>query len=106
MIKKKVAKQIYSKYVKTEYEIWKLKQIKSYLKILLSLIKLEITIFLTSFENKTLSEELQDYKVKSVKGLQDYIYLEGKGYKITREEGLQKSFWGRRRGRAILDLKL
>ena len=49
-----------------------------------------------------MSEELQDYKVKSVKGLQDYICLEGKGYKITREEGLQKSFWGR--GRAILDL--
>ena len=41
---------------------------------------------------KTLSEELQDYKVKYVKGLQDYICLEGKGYKITREEGLQKSF--------------
>ena len=41
---------------------------------------------------KTLSGELQDYKVKSIKGLQDYICLEGKGYKIIREEGLQKSF--------------
>ena len=40
---------------------------------------------------KTLSEELQDYKVKFVKGLQDYICLEGKGYKIAREEGLK--FW-------------
>ena len=50
-----------------------------------------------------MSEELQDYKGKSVKGLQDYICLEGKGYKITRGEGLQESFW--RRGRAILDLK-
>ena len=53
---------------------------------------------------KTLSEELQDYKVKSVRGLQDYIYLKGKGYKITREEGLQKSFWGK--GRAIFKLDL
>ena len=53
---------------------------------------------------KTLSEELQDYKVKSVRRLQDYICLKGKGYKITREEGLQKSFWGK--GIAILDLKL
>ena len=53
---------------------------------------------------KTLSKELQDYKVKSVKGLQDYICLEGKGYNITGEEWLQKSFW--EKGRAILDLKL
>ena len=40
-----------------------------------------------------LSKELQDYKVKFVfetEGLQDSA--EGKGYKITREEGLQKSF--------------
>ena len=28
-----------------------------------------------ALKNKTLSEELQDYKVKSVKGLQDYICL-------------------------------
>ena len=55
-----------------------------------------------ALKNKTLSEELQDYKVKSVKGLQDYICLEGKGYKITRGEGLQESFWGK--GRAILEL--
>ena len=41
---------------------------------------------------KTLSEELQDYKIKSVRGLQDYICLKGKGYKITRDEGLQMSF--------------
>ena len=47
-------------------------------------------------------EELQDYKVKFVKGLQDYICLEGKGYKITRKEGLQESFW--ERGWAMLDL--
>ena len=40
---------------------------------------------------KTLSEELQDYKVKYVKGLQDYICLEGKGYKITKEEKDYKS---------------
>ena len=63
------------------------------MKILLSWIKLENKLsFLQALKIKTLSEELQDYKVKSVKGLQDYICLEGKGYKITREKGLQKSF--------------
>ena len=46
------------------------------MKILLSLIKLK-TVFDTSFENKTLSGELQDYKVK---------LSEEKGYKITKEE--------------------
>ena len=71
-----------------EYENWK--QIKSNLKILLSLIKLENKLsVLQALKIKTLSEELQDYKVKSVKGLHDYICLEGKGYKITRGEGLQ-----------------
>ena len=66
------------------------------MKIPLSLIKLENKLsFLQALKIKTLSEELQDYKVKSVKGLQDYICLEGKGYKITREEGLQESFWGK-----------
>ena len=68
-----------------------MKQIKSYLKILLSLIKLENKLSLIqALKIKTLSEELQDYKVKSVKGLQDYIcqreglqdyksHFEGKG---------------------------
>ena len=66
------------------------------MKILLSLIKLENKLsFLQALKIKTLSEELQDYKVKSVKGFQDYICLEGKGYKITRGEGLQESFWGK-----------
>ena len=56
------------------------------------MIKLENKLsFLQALKIKTLSEELQDYKVKSVKGLQDYICLEGKGYKITRREGLQES---------------
>ena len=45
------------------------------MKILLSLIQ--------ALKIKTLSKELQDYKVKSVKGLQDYICL---------REGLQKYF--------------
>ena len=63
------------------------------MKILLSLIKLENKLsFLQALKIKKLSKELQDYKVKSVKGLQDYICLEGKGYKITRREGLQESF--------------
>ena len=53
-----------------------MKQIKSYLKILLSLIKLENKLSLIhALKIKTLSKELQDYKVKSVKGLQDYICL-------------------------------
>ena len=47
-------------------------------------------------ENKTLSEELQDYNVKTVfetEMLQDSVWREGlQDYKITREEGLQKSF--------------
>ena len=46
------------------------------LKILLSLIKLENKLSLIqALKIKTLFEELQDYKVKSVKGLQDYICL-------------------------------
>ena len=48
------------------------------------------------FENKTLSEELQGYKVKSVfetERLQDSVWREGlQDYNITREEGLQKYF--------------
>ena len=33
-----------------------------------------MSVFDTSFENKTLSEELQDYKVKSIsKSLQDSV---------------------------------
>ena len=44
------------------------------------------SVFDTSFENKTLSEELQDYKIKSVKGLQGYICL---------REGLQDYKRGR-----------
>ena len=43
-----------------------------------------------------LSEELQDYKVKSVfetERLQDSVWREElQDYRITREEGLQKSF--------------
>ena len=62
-------------------------QIKSYLKILLSWIKLENKLsFLQALKIKTLFEELQDYKVKSVKGLQDYICL---------REGLQDYKKGR-----------
>ena len=46
------------------------------MKILLSLIKLENKLSLIqALKIKTLFEELQDYKVKSVKGLQDYICL-------------------------------
>ena len=47
---------------------------------------MKTTVFDTSFENKTLSKELQDYKVKSVKGLQGYICL---------REGLQDYKRGR-----------
>ena len=47
---------------------------------------MKTTVFDTSFENKTLSEELQDYKIKSVKGLQGYICL---------REGLQDYKRGR-----------
>ena len=43
-----------------------------------------------------LSEELQDYKVKSIfqtERLQDSVWREElQDYRITREEGLQKSF--------------
>ena len=50
-----------------EYRIWKQKLVKSYLNKNFSLwLKLKIYVFDTSFENKTLSEELHDYKVKSV----------------------------------------
>ena len=59
-------------------------KLKPYLKILLSLIKLK-TVFDTSFENKTLSERLQDYKVKSVKGYK-IVCLEGKEYKSLSEK--------------------
>ena len=52
-----------------------------------SLIKLENKLsFLQALKIKTLSEELQDYKVKSVKGLQGYICL---------REGLQDYKRGR-----------
>ena len=57
------------------------------LKILLSLIKLENKLSLIqALKIKTLFEEVQDYKVKSVKGLQDYICL---------REGLQDYKRGR-----------
>ena len=50
-----------------EYRIWKQKLVKSHLNKNFSLwLKLKISVFDTSFENKTLSEELHDYKVKSV----------------------------------------
>ena len=54
----------------------------------LSLIKNENKFrpLIQALKNKTLSEELQDYKVKSVKGLQDYICL---------REGLQDYKRGR-----------
>ena len=64
-----------------------MKQIKSYLKILLSLIKLKNkSSLIQALKIKTLFEEVQDYKVKSVKGLQDYICL---------REGLQDYKRGR-----------
>ena len=57
------------------------------MKILLSWIKLENKLsFLQALKIKTPSEELQDYKVKSVKGLQGYICL---------REGLQDYKRGR-----------
>ena len=57
------------------------------MKILLSWIKLENKLsFIQALKIKTLSEELQDYKVKSVKGLQGYICL---------REGLQDYKRGR-----------
>ena len=58
-----------------EYRIWKQKLVKSY-----------------KLENKTLSKELQDYRVKyifEIEKLQDYISLKGKVI------GLQESFYGR-----------
>ena len=82
----------------------KKKLVKSYLNKNFCLwLKLKTFVFDTSFENKTPSEELQDYKVKSVfetKRLQDYICLKG------RVTGLQESFQ-RREGyllSGILDL--
>ena len=64
-----------------------MKQIKSYLKILLSLIKLKNKpSLIQALKIKTLFEEVRDYKVKSVKGLQDYICL---------REGLQDYKRGR-----------
>ena len=73
-----------------EYRIWKQKLVKSYLhKNICLWLKLKTFVFDTSFENKTPSEELQDYKVKSVfeiERLQDYICLKG------RVTGLQESF--------------
>ena len=52
-------------------------------------------VFDTSLKIK-LSEELQDYKVKSVietEKLQDFVWREWlQDYGITREEGLQESF--------------
>ena len=62
-----------------------------------------MSVFDTSFENKTLSEELQDYKVKSIfetERLQDSVLREGlQDYKrgmitrvLLREKGLS-SFW-------------
>ena len=61
------------------------------MKILLSWIKLENKLsFLQALKIKTQSEELQDYKVKSVKGLQGYIWRvtrlqEGNDYKSLYE---------------------
>ena len=62
-----------------------------------------MSVFDTSFENKTLSEELQDYKVKSIfetERLQDSVLREGlQDYKrgmitrvLLREKGLS-FFW-------------
>ena len=65
----------------------KTETIKAYLKILLSLIKLEKKLSLIqALKIKTLSKELQDYKVKFAKGLQDYTCL---------REGLQDYKRGR-----------
>ena len=53
---------------------------------------------------KTLFEELQDYKVKSVKELQDYICLR-EGLQDYKKGRITKVFL-RERGKAILDLEL
>ena len=74
----------------------KTETIKSYLKILLSLINLKTTVFVTSFENKTLSEELQDYKVKSIKGYKIISVWKGS---VTRLQSLSEG----EGERAILD---
>ena len=62
------------------------------MKILLSWIKLENKLsFIQALKIKTLSEELQDYKVKSVKGLQDYICLR-EGLQDYKRERITKVF--------------
>ena len=83
------------------------------MKILLSLIKLENKLSLIQvLKIKTLSEELQDYKVKSVKGLQDYIclreglqdYKRGRITKVFLRE--RESYLGPRTGLGNLNLKI
>ena len=58
---------------------------------------MKTSIFLTSFENKTLSEELQDYKVKSVKGYKIIFVWNRRVTRLylSRREGLQDYKRGR-----------
>ena len=69
-------------------------------------LKLKTSVFDTSFENKTLSEELQDYKVKSVfeterlwdtiwrEGLQDYKSLsKGESERAILDLNFEPLFW-------------
>ena len=49
-----------------------------------------------ALKNKTLSEELQDYKVKSVKGLQDYICLKGRVTRLQEKKDYKSLSKGER----------
>ena len=63
-----------------------------------------MSVFDTSFENKTLSKELQDYKVKSIfeiERLQDYICLKGRVTRLQERKDYKNLFKGET---AILDL--
>ena len=58
-----------------------------------------MSIFDTSFENKTLSEELQDYKVQSIfetKRLQDYVCLKGRDTRLQERKDYKSLSKGER----------
>ena len=56
---------------------------------------MKTSVFHTSFENKTLSEELQDYKVKyafETERLQDYVCLKGRVTRLQKRGRITRVF--------------
>ena len=75
---------------------------------------MKTTVFDTNFGNKTLSKELQDYKEKSVKGLQGYIclreglqdYKRGRITKVFLREKERESYLGPKTVTGNLNLRI